>query len=146
MSTGEFSVTPAKAGEINATLARLSPGEVLVSETLIQAPELFEALAEWKSVLSVQPPSVFDSAAGNRRLREAFGVATLDGLGTFGRAELAAAGALLAYGQDTQKARRGQPARTHQHVLLAAAVWLQDQRRWNWLEKLRVSGACSLMA
>jgi len=103
ISTGEFSVTPAKAGEINATLARLSPGEVLVSETLIQAPELFEALAEWKSVLSVQPPSVFDSAAGNRRLREAFGVATLDGLGTFGRAELAAAGALMAYGQDTQK-------------------------------------------
>jgi DNA mismatch repair protein MutS len=103
LSTGEFSVTPAHAGEINATLARLSPGELLVSETLIQAPELFEALADWKSVLSVQPPSVFDSATGDRRLREAFGVATLDGLGTFGRAELAAAGALLAYGQDTQK-------------------------------------------
>ena len=103
LSTGEFLVTPATVGEINSTLARLSPGELLVSETLIQAPELLEALADWESVLSVQPPSIFESAAGRRRLCAAFGVATLDGLGTFGRAELAAAGALLAYGQDTQK-------------------------------------------
>ena len=103
LSTGEFSVTPARAGEIGAALARLGPGEVLVSDTLIQAPELFEALADWKPVLSVQPPGLFDSGAGDRRLRDVFGVATLDGLGTFGRAELGAAGAVVAYAQDTQK-------------------------------------------
>ena len=103
LSTGEFSVTPTSAGEIGATLARLGPGEVLVSDTLIQAPELFEALADWKPVLSIQPSGLFDSGAGARRLRDVFGVATLDGLGTFGRAELGAAGAVVAYAQDTQK-------------------------------------------
>ena len=70
---------------------------------LIQAPELFEALADWKPVLSIQPSGLFDSGAGARRLRDVFGVATLDGLGTFGRAELGAAGAVVAYAQDTQK-------------------------------------------
>ena len=103
MSTGEFSVAPIGGADIGASLARLGPGEVLVSETLIQTPDLFEALQDWKDVLSVQPPPLFDSRAGERRLRDAFGVATLDGMGAFGRAEVAAAGALLGYVQSTQR-------------------------------------------
>src|SRR3712207_4250847 len=39
----------------------------------------------------------FDSVAGERRLKEKFGVATLDGFGQFDRAALAAAGGLLSY-------------------------------------------------
>src|SRR3712207_5552396 len=39
----------------------------------------------------------FDGVAGERRLKEKFGVATLDGFGQFDRAALAAAGGLLAY-------------------------------------------------
>ena len=45
----------------------------------------------------------FDSLAGERALKARFGVATLDGFGAFGRAELAAAGGLLAYLDATQK-------------------------------------------
>ena len=45
----------------------------------------------------------FDSVAAERRLCAAFKVATLEGLGAFGRAELAAAGALLGYLELTQK-------------------------------------------
>ena len=45
----------------------------------------------------------FDSAAGERALKARFGVASLDGFGDPGRAELAAAGGLLAYLDATQK-------------------------------------------
>ncbi len=103
ISTGEFCVAPIGGADIGASLARLGPGEVLVSDSLIQTPDLFEALQDWKDVLSVQPPPLFESGAGERRLRDVFGVATLDGMGAFGRSELAAAGALLGYVQSTQR-------------------------------------------
>ena len=45
----------------------------------------------------------FDSLTGERALRSRFGLATLDGLGSPSRAELAAAGGLLAYLDATQK-------------------------------------------
>ena len=45
----------------------------------------------------------FDSLAGERALKSRFGLATLDGLGAPTRAELAAAGGLLAYLDATQK-------------------------------------------
>ena len=45
----------------------------------------------------------FDSLAGERALKARFGLATLDGLGSPSRAELAAAGGLLAYLDATQK-------------------------------------------
>ena len=45
----------------------------------------------------------FDSLAGEAALKHRFGLATLDGLGSPGRAELAAAGGLLAYLGATQK-------------------------------------------
>ena len=50
-----------------------------------------------------RPRSDFDSARGETRLKALFGVATLDGFGAFGRAELAAAGGLMAYLDHTQK-------------------------------------------
>ncbi len=134
LSTGEFSVTPTSAGEIGATLARLGPGEVLVSDTLIQAPELFEALADWKPVLSIQPSGLFDSGAGARRLRDVFGVATLDGLGTFGLAELGAAGAVVGPMPRTPKKARcpacGRSARS-----IRRRSWPSMPRPdaiWNW--------------
>ena len=46
----------------------------------------------------------FESLAGERALKARFGLATLDGLGSPSRAELAAAGGLLAYLDATQKA------------------------------------------
>ena len=46
-----------------------------------------------------------DSAHGERALAEHYGIASLDGLGSFGRAELSAAGALIAYLELTQKGK-----------------------------------------
>ena len=111
MSTGEFAVMGVSEASLSAALARLEPGEILVPEPLLETPALFELFAEWKEALTPQPRSLFDSVAAGRALAAFYGVASLDGLGSFGRAELAAAGAVLGYLQLTQKGQLPRLAR-----------------------------------
>ncbi len=68
MSTGEFRVMACTPESVPAAFARLAPGEILLSETMMEAAEFFELFAEWKTVLSPQPARLFDSTAGERRL------------------------------------------------------------------------------
>jgi len=82
VSTGRFELTSVPAGALDAELARLSAAEIISPEPLAGAQER---------------RSGFDSLAAERRLKERFGVATLDGFGRFDRAALCAAGGLLAY-------------------------------------------------
>jgi len=105
MSTGELVVQPVERAGLGAALGRLDPQEVLVSEKLCQSPDLYELWAEWKSRLTVQPNPRFDSENGRQRLLALYGVGTLDAYGQFSRAEVAAAGALVAYVELTQKGR-----------------------------------------
>jgi DNA mismatch repair protein MutS len=77
----------------------------LLPERLLTRPALFELLAEWKPVLTPLPNPRFESEAARRRLQEFYGVGALDGFGGFGRAELAAAGALVDYVGLTQQGR-----------------------------------------
>jgi DNA mismatch repair protein MutS len=102
VSTGEFLVQPVSAPSLGAVLARIAPGELILPEKLLERPELFELLGEWKSALSPLPGSRFDSENGRKRLEALYGVAALDGFGAFGRPELAAAGALVDYVELTQ--------------------------------------------
>lgn len=106
LSTGGFWLQPLAGDRLAPALARLDPQEVLVSERLVQRPELFEALAEWKARLTVQPPSRFDSGQAQKRLSELYDVGTLDGFGDFTRAEISAAGALVDYVALTQRQDR----------------------------------------
>ncbi|MDJ0950003.1 MAG: DNA mismatch repair protein MutS [Alphaproteobacteria bacterium] len=103
MSTGDFRVEPVTPARLGAALARLEPGELLVSDRLIETPEHFEVLGEWRQVLTPLPASRFNSESGRLRLEAAFRVRALDAFGDFGRAELAAAGALLDYVELTQQ-------------------------------------------
>ncbi len=106
ISTGEFLAQPlASAVAVTAALSRIDPGELLVSERLLQKPELFEMLADWKPVLSPLSPSRFDSGNAQLRLEALYGVKALEAFGDFNRAELAAAGALVDYLELTQKGR-----------------------------------------
>ena len=102
VSTGEFFVQPVHEKGLGAALARIAPGELVLPEKMLERTGLFETFADWKSALSPLPDSRFDSANGQRRLEELYGVASLDGFGAFGRAELAAAGALVDYVALTQ--------------------------------------------
>jgi DNA mismatch repair protein MutS len=102
ISTGAFRTMPVTPETLAGELARIEPGELLVPETFGDSgPDL----AEWRERITLLPPARFDSIAGERRLQQAFGVAALEGFGAFGRAEIAAAGALLDYVELTQKGR-----------------------------------------
>ncbi|HYG85359.1 MAG TPA: DNA mismatch repair protein MutS [Azospirillum sp.] len=105
LSTGEVVVQPVERPGLNAALGRLDPQEVLIPERLGQDPDLFELWAEWKERLTVQPNPRFDSENGRQRLLSLYGVGTLDAFGGFTRSEVAAAGALVAYVELTQKGR-----------------------------------------
>jgi DNA mismatch repair protein MutS len=103
LSTGAFALTPVGEGTLAGELARIAPGEILLPERLLARPALFELFADWKPALTPQPNARFDSEAGRRRLESFYGVKALDGFGAFGRAEIAAAGALVDYVALTQK-------------------------------------------
>src|ERR1700724_3212681 len=105
LSTGGFALAPTSEPALGADLARLMPGELLLPERMLTRPALFELLAEWKPALTPLPSPRFESDAGRRRLQEFYGVEALDGFGNFGRAELAAAGALVDYVGLTQQGR-----------------------------------------
>jgi DNA mismatch repair protein MutS len=105
LSTGAFALMPTSEPALPGDLARLAPGEILLPERLLTRPALFELLAEWKSALTPLPNPRFESETGRRRLQEFYGVGALDGFGNFGRAELAAAGALVDYVGLTQQGR-----------------------------------------
>ncbi|MDD9929610.1 MAG: DNA mismatch repair protein MutS, partial [Rhodospirillaceae bacterium] len=102
ISTGEFTVQPVAVGDLAAALSRVAPGELLAPERLLARPDLFDIFGQWNAVLSPLPNSRFDSENAKRRLQELYGVAALDGFGSFGRAELAAAGSLVDYVALTQ--------------------------------------------
>ena len=90
ISTGRFELTACGPGELSAELARLSP-----AETIADGPVA--------GVRTSAGKGGFDSLTGERSLKSRFGLATLDGLGSPSRAELAAAGGLLSYLDATQK-------------------------------------------
>ena len=103
LSTGAFSLTPTGDGQLAADLARIVPGEILLPERLLARPALFELLADWKPALTPLANPRFDSESARRRLEAFYGVKALDGFGSFTRAEIAAAGALVDYVALTQQ-------------------------------------------
>lgn len=84
ISTGHFELVTVAEGALEAELARLGPSEVVVAEGFGSAP--FGAI--------VRPRGDFDSMGGAAALTAHFAE---DAFGGLGRAELAAAGGLLAY-------------------------------------------------
>jgi len=90
ISTGRFELVSCGPGELAAELARLAPAETIADSSVT-------------GVRTSAGKGGFDSVAGERALKTRFGLSTLDGLGSPSRAELAAAGGLLAYLEATQK-------------------------------------------
>ncbi|HWK44998.1 MAG TPA: DNA mismatch repair protein MutS [Stellaceae bacterium] len=130
MSTGDVELEPTRPAELAAALARLAPGEILLPERLLQRPDLFELLAEWKTALTAQPNARFDSEAGRRRLEALYQVSTLDGFGRFGRAECAAGGALIDYLALTQQGRMP-PLTTPRQVAAGTLMEIDPATRRN---------------
>jgi DNA mismatch repair protein MutS len=105
ISTAEFIVTECSFGELAATLARINPNEVIVTDALYGDPELGPRLRELPAVTPLTR-DVFDSATAERRLCDYFAVATMDGLSAMSRLEATAAAAAVTYIDRTQVGKR----------------------------------------
>ena len=109
LSTGDFYTQEMSLRDkdeaviLSSSLARLSPVEILVSDSYLQNSALFNILNEYREKLSVLPQARFNSENARKRLQDIFKVETLDAFGNFSRAETTAAGILLDYVENTQK-------------------------------------------
>jgi DNA mismatch repair protein MutS len=105
ISTSEFMVTECGFGELAATLARINPNEVIVSDAIYSDAEFEPVLRELAAVTPLTR-DVFDSATAERRLCDYFAVATMDGLASLSRLEATAAAATVTYVDRTQVGKR----------------------------------------
>src|SRR5438105_1342763 len=106
ISTGDFSVEPVAASEVNQVLARICPRELLAPDSLLTDDVIGPVLKDLGPRLTLRPALTFDSQNGERLLKSFYGVAALDAFGSFSRAELSAAGALAGYLDLTPKGKR----------------------------------------
>jgi DNA mismatch repair protein MutS len=105
ISTGEFRISTCDRNGLPAEIARLEPGEIIVSDALYDDTDLKPL---WRSLPAVTPLTrdVFDGASAERRLATYFAVATADVFGALSRLELTAAAACVTYVERTQLGKR----------------------------------------
>ncbi|MEO1140601.1 MAG: DNA mismatch repair protein MutS, partial [Pseudomonadota bacterium] len=103
ISTGAFHVMPMAQRRIGPELARLRPSELVIADG--DQTGLAEIVDESGVSLTPLGRAAFDSAGAEKRLCALFQVGTLESYGHFGRAEIAAMGAIVEYLQITQKGK-----------------------------------------
>ncbi len=105
ISTGDFHITECDRASLSAEIARLEPGEIIVSDALFADADL---VPYWRTLPAVTPLTrdVFDSASAERRLTSFFAVATSEAFGTLTRLEVTAAAACVTYVERTQLGKR----------------------------------------
>src|SRR3984957_12160374 len=121
ISTGEFRVAECDRIGLNADIARLEPGEIIVSDALYGDAELAPYLRALPAVTPL-PRDVFDAATAERRLADYFAVSTTQAFGALTRLELTAAAARISYVERTQLGRRpplSPPVREREGATLA---------------------------
>ncbi|MGC5779157.1 DNA mismatch repair protein MutS [Methylobacterium sp. NFXW15] len=106
ISTGRFSLSEVPAGELSGAIARHDPREIVLSEAIHADPALARLWQDTRAAIVPLAQAELEPAAAERRIREQYGVSTLDGFGRFTRAEIAAAGTGLLYIARTQLAAR----------------------------------------
>ncbi|MCE8552814.1 DNA mismatch repair protein MutS [Ruegeria pomeroyi] len=104
ISTGDFHVMPVTRPRLSPELARLAPSELLVVDEPVYQ-QLRPLADDYRIPLTPLGKASFDSMAAEKRLCELYKVGSLEGFGTFARAELSAMGALIDYLEITQKGK-----------------------------------------
>jgi DNA mismatch repair protein MutS len=120
VSTGRLEVFGLETSVLEDVLSATTPREVLVADSMLAQAEVSRATQD----LTVTPrPDVrADPKLGERLVMAAYGVSTLDGFGTFSRAELIACALLFDYLELTQAggaARLDPPLRSAPEAFLA---------------------------
>lgn len=102
ISTGHFVLSETDGAGLSAEIARFDPREILVPDVIHDDPELTAFWRETRASITPLSREGLDPASAERRLKDHFGVATLDAFGSFSRAEITAAGSALFYIEKTQ--------------------------------------------
>src|ERR1700685_1373230 len=134
ISTGEFRVRECERSVLAAEIARIEPGEIIVSDALYADAEWAPYLRTLPAV-SPLPRDVFDGATAERRLAAFFGVATTAAFGAFSRLQATAAAAAITYVERTQVGKR--PPLSPPVTERAGATLAIDQATRSNLELLR---------
>jgi DNA mismatch repair protein MutS len=108
LSTGRFQLTEVSRTELVDEITRLEPAEILISETAIDAPWRQTLRGMTRAAVTARPSWDFVPDQARNGLFQQFGTTTLAGFGVDGDAiEVSAAGALVAYLRETQRATLG---------------------------------------
>ncbi|NIX76018.1 DNA mismatch repair protein MutS [Microvirga terricola] len=102
ISTGHFVLSETDGTGLAAEIARFEPREILIPDVIHDDPELAAFWRETRTAITPLSREGLDPASAERRLKDYFGVATLDAFGSFSRAEITAAGSALFYIEKTQ--------------------------------------------
>ena len=103
MSTGEFYAQTTDLNSLSGVLQSITPNEIILSDTLVQNPDMFDVFALWQKIITPQPNSLFDKTNAQARLKSLYNIDTMDAYGTFDTAAITAAGVLIDYVTRTQK-------------------------------------------
>ncbi len=106
ISTGAFQVTEVAQAALSAEIGRLDPAEIVAPEALCHDAAFAQLVADLNIPLTPLGRDIGDHASAERRLKDFFKLTTLEGLGTFSRAEIAAAALAIFYIERTQLAAR----------------------------------------
>ena len=101
ISTGDFRITSIEKTHLGALISRLTPKEILVSESMEN--NLPEELLSLGASITPLSNLMFESTGAEERVCKLYKVNTLDGFGTFSRVEIAAINAIVEYLHLTQK-------------------------------------------
>ncbi len=130
ISTGVFRLAETTLTRLLADIWRIDPRELIVADSLFHDEELKATFDVLGRVAVPQPAVLFDSATAEGRIARYFGVTTLDGFGTFSRAEMAAAAAAVAYVEKTQIAERP-PLAAPERESAASTLFIDPATRAN---------------
>lgn len=111
LSTGEFYTKLITSDEqklpsdLQNFIYMLEPSELLISDVCLQNPRLLEILNRMRERLTPLPQARFNVINAQKRLEKVFNLSTLEALGDFSKPEIAAAGSVLDYVENTQKGK-----------------------------------------
>lgn len=115
VSTGRFEVFEIEPENFSEVLSAISPKELLMSDGAMARPLISQMLESLKTAITPRPGAKADQKSGERQLKTALGVKSLDAFGDFSKAELSACALLLDYLHLTQAgdAPRLDPPKRH---------------------------------
>jgi DNA mismatch repair protein MutS len=106
ISTGAFIVAETSEAALEAEISRLDPAEIVAPEALCALPCLMRLARETKLPVTPLGCEAGAGPSAERRIKDFFGLAALEGLGSLSSAEIAAAAAVIFYIERTQFSAR----------------------------------------